>query len=103
MNAAIIVIDFMSVVTNVSRGRNMTATPAPGLVEYVRHEQAQGSTVFFIAGMAHEPFWRQNIEHYLEKIGLRSVFVTHGLPDDFTLFISSRSFKFDGEHFPVQT
>jgi hypothetical protein len=101
MSAKIIVIDFFSVVSEIDRvGRNLVGKPAPGLVDYVRSEQAVGSTVFVIAGAAHDPFFRQKVEHFLEGIGIRSVFVTHGLPDGFTLFISSRAFKFDGERFP---
>lgn len=101
MKAETIVIDFFSVVPEISRqGRTVTGAAVNGLVEYVRSEQAKGSTIFFISGAAHDPFWRQNIERFLEKIGIRSVFVTHGLPDGFTMFISSKAFTFDGEHFP---
>jgi hypothetical protein len=106
MSAGIVVIDFYSVVSEVSkRDRGITGKAAPGLAEYVRAEQDKGSAIFFIAGNAHDPFWRQTIERYLEGIGVKSVFVTHGLPDGFTLFISSRALKFDGsfpyEHKPV--
>lgn len=101
MKAEVIVIDLWSVIPEIRKqGRNVTGMPVPGLVDYVKGEQARGSTVFFIAGAAHDPFWRQNIERFLEQLGIRAVFVSHGLPDGFTLFISSKAFKFDGEHFP---
>jgi hypothetical protein len=104
MSAEIIVIDFFSVAGGLAKQRGkITGSYVAGLVEYVLAEQARGSTVFFIAGAAHDPFWRQSAERFLEQIGIRAVFVTHGLPDGFTKFISSKAFKFDGEHFPVST
>lgn len=102
MSAQIVVIDFYSVVSEVRKQeRNITGKPVPGLVEYVRREQDKGSAIFFIAGAAHDPFWRQTIERFLEHLGIKAVFVTHGLPDGFSIFVSSRAFQFDGEHFPV--
>jgi UDP-N-acetyl-D-mannosaminuronic acid transferase (WecB/TagA/CpsF family) len=104
MNAEIIVIDFFSVVSGLTKqGHKVTGTPVPGLVDYVRAEQAKGSTIFFIGGAAHDPFSRQIMERLIESIGIRAVFVTHGLPEGFTKFISSKAFTFDGEHFPIQT
>lgn len=104
MNAELIVIDLYSVVHGLrgAGGSKMTGTPIPGLVDYVKAEQARGSTVFFIAGAAHEPWFRQQVERMLEGFGIRAVFVTHGLPDGFTLFISRHAFRLD-EHLPVST
>jgi hypothetical protein len=97
MSAQVIVIDLFSVVPDITKqGRNVTGTPVPGLLDYVRTEQAKGSTVFFIAGAAHDPFWRQNIEYLLERLGIRAVFVTHGLPDGMSIFISTKAFPFHG-------
>jgi hypothetical protein len=102
MTPKIIVIDIHSVFEGLSRpSRTMTGIPATGLKDYIQREQDKGSSVYFICGAAHEPFARQSIEHFLERIGLRAVFVTHGLPDGFDVFISSKAFKFDREHFPV--
>ena len=98
----VIVIDFFSVVPELKKdGRNLSGTPAPGLVSWVTQAQEKGNTIYFIAGAAHDPFWRQNIERYLEQIGIRAVFVTHGLPDGYDWFVSTKAFMFDGEHFPV--
>jgi hypothetical protein len=95
--AEIIVIDFFSVVSGlIKQGRHVTGTPVPGLVDYVRAEQAKGSTIFFVAGAAHDPFSRQMMERLLESIGIRAVFVTHGLPEGFTKFISEKAYKFAG-------
>ena len=100
-DAKIVVIDFFSVVSGISKqGRNIVGFVVPGLADYVRAEQDLGSAIFFISGNAHDPFWRQNIERFLEQIGIRSIFVTHGLPDGYTVFISSKAFKFDGTKFP---
>jgi hypothetical protein len=99
--AEVIVIDIWSVVPLLAKmGHKMTGTPVPGLVDYVQGEQAKGSTVFFCAGQAHDPFFRQLLERYLESIGIRAVFVIHGIPDGFTIFISANAFKFDGKNFP---
>jgi hypothetical protein len=104
MTSQIIVIDLYSVFANLSEpGRNMRGIPVSGLRQYVEHEQELGSTIFFICGNAHDPFARQSIEAFLERNGLHSVFVTHGLPDGFNIFISTKAFRFHGEHFPVST
>jgi hypothetical protein len=97
----VIVIDLYSVVPDLAKeGRQLTGTAVPGLIDYVRQELERGSIIYMCAGKACEPFWRQQIENLLERIGIKSVFVTHGVPDGFTLFISRNAFEFN-EHFPT--
>jgi hypothetical protein len=102
--AGIIVIDIYSVVPELQTPQlgTLRGTPVPGLVDYVKAEQNAGSSIFFIAGGAYDPWMRQQLERLLEGFGIRGVFVTHGLPDGFTLFISKHAWRFD-EHFPIQT
>jgi hypothetical protein len=96
-----IVIDIWSVVPDLSRvASKLVGTPVPGLVRYVMNEQDGGSTVFFVAGQAHDPLMRQRMENFLESIGIRAVFVTHGVPDGFDVFISAKAFKFNGSFPP---
>lgn len=103
MSSKVIVIDFDSVSNTVRQSGKLVGTVVPGLRKFVTNEQDGGSAVFFINGHAHEAYTRQLIERFLEGVGIRSVFVTHGLPSGYDLFISTKAFVFDGEHFPVQT
>jgi hypothetical protein len=97
-----IVIDLWSVVPDLKKtGSRLTGTPVQGLVPWVRAAQDKGNSIFFCAGQAHDPFMRQLMERFLEGIGVRSVFVTHGIPDGFDWFVSSKAFPFDGQNFPV--
>lgn len=92
-----IVIDIYSVVPDLHKvGSKLQGTPVPGLVDWVKKAQDKGNAVFFCSGNAYDAFVRQLIERYLEQIGLRSVFVTHGIPDGFDLFIARNAFPFDG-------
>jgi hypothetical protein len=98
-----IVVDIWSVVPDLRKsGSKYTGTPVPGLVPWVKACQEQGSTIFFCAGEAHDPYIRQLLERYLESIGVRSVFVTHGIPDGFHWFVSKRAWPFNGENFPLE-
>ena len=98
----IIVIDLYSVVPDLAKtGSRLSGTPAKSLAPWVKAAQDKGCTVFFCAGQAHDGYYRQLIEAFLQSIGIRACFVTHGVPDGFDWFVSTKAFMFDGEHFPV--
>lgn len=97
-----IVLDLYTVVPDLHKaGSKLEGWPVKGLIPWVKAAQDKGHTVFFIAGQAHDGYMRQLIERFLESIGIRAVFVSHGLPDGFDWFVSNKAFMFDGEHFPV--
>jgi len=98
----IIVIDIYSVVPDLQKtGSKLTGVPVKDLVSWVKAAQDQGHTIYFVCGAAHDAYMRQMLERYLEGIGIRAVFVTHGVPDGFNWFVSKYAFPFDGKHFPT--
>jgi hypothetical protein len=100
MNSQVIAIDLASVFLNLELGRNTNGIRVPGLITFIAREQKRGSAIFFVCPQAHDPFHRQHIERFLENSGINAVFVTHGLPEGYDVFISRKAHKFDGTNFP---
>lgn len=100
MKASTVLIDLESVVTDLVVGMKITGNLKPGLDRAIQRYLADGCAIFFVWGPAREPAKRQGLENFLDRAGVKHVFVMAGFPDKWDILISSKAFEFKGT-FPV--